>query len=52
MLDFARTRSRNQFREGFAPEAGKREVDNIGIAEKIKKEGLYRSQRIRPAKLK
>ena len=52
MLYFAGARGRNQFGQSFTAEPGKRKVNNIGIAEKVIKERLYRSQRIRPAQLK
>src|SRR5208282_4720445 len=52
MLHFTGARGRNQFGQWFATQAGKREIDDVGITEKIKKERLYRSQRIRPAELK
>jgi hypothetical protein len=52
MLHFARACGRNEFGQRFAPDAGEREVNDIGIAEKVIKERLYRSQRIRTAQLK
>jgi hypothetical protein len=52
VLHFSRTSGRNKFGQSFASEARKREVNDVGIAEKIKKERFYRSQRIGPAKLK
>src|ERR1700678_1862171 len=42
----------NQFGQSLSPEAGKREVNNVGIAEKVIKERLYRSQRVGTAELK
>jgi len=52
MLDFTRPRCRDQFGQRFAPDAGKRKVNNIGVAEEVIKERFYRSQRVRPAQLK
>src|ERR1700728_3966568 len=52
MLHLAGPRRRNQFCKRFAPDARKREVNNIGVAKEIKKKWLYRSQRIGPAELK
>src|ERR1700691_1018650 len=52
MLHFARACGRNKFGQRFSPDAGERKVNNIGIAEKVIKERLYRSQRIRTAQLK
>src|SRR5579862_6053788 len=52
MLYFSGTRGRDKFGQSFTAETGKRKVNNIGIAEKVIKERLYRSQRIGPAQLK
>src|ERR1035438_187834 len=46
VLNFTGARGRNQFGQSFATEACKREVDDVGIAEKVKKKRFYRSQRI------
>ena len=51
MLYFARPGTRNQFGKRFTAEAGEREIDDIGIAEKVIKKRLNRLQRVRSAKL-
>src|SRR5580692_612965 len=52
MLNFPCARGGDQLGQRFTSEAGEREINNIGITEKVVKERLYRSQRIGPAKLK
>src|SRR5580704_17224599 len=52
MLYCSSARSRNELGESLAADSSKREVDNVGIAEKVIKKRLDRSQRIRPAQLK
>jgi hypothetical protein len=52
VLHFARARSRNQLGERFAPDAGEREVNNIGVAEKVVQKGFDRFQRVGSAELK
>ena len=52
VLNFLRPGRRNQFGQRLAADAGKRKVDDIGVAKKIKKEGLYRLRRVRAAELK
>src|SRR5580692_4110597 len=52
VLHFTGASSRNEFSQRFAADAGKGEVNNIGVAEKVIKERLDRSQGIRTAQLK
>ena len=52
MLHLARTGSRNQFGEGFPPDSGKREVDNVGIAEEVIKKRFDRFQLVGSPELK
>src|SRR5208282_801206 len=51
VLYLPRACARNQFGQRFAPDAGEREVNNIGVAKQIKKKWLDGLQRVRPAKL-
>src|SRR6266550_4520250 len=51
MLNFFRARARNQLRQRLAAQAGEREVDDIGIAKKIKKERFDCVQRVGAAEL-
>ena len=52
VLHLARSRRRNQFGQGSAPDASKGEVDNIGIAEKVIKKRFDVFQPVRSAQLK
>ena len=52
VLHFLGTRGGNQSRQGLASQAGKREINDIGVAKEIKKEGLNRLRRVRAAELK
>src|SRR5271165_361042 len=52
MLHLARARSRNQLGQRFAPDAGEREVDNIGVAEQVIQKRFDRFQRVGSAELK
>jgi len=52
VLHLARSRRRNQFGQGPAPDASEREVNNIGIAEKVIKERFDLFQPLRSAQLK
>ena len=52
MLHLARARSRDQFGQRFAPDAGKGEVNNVGIAKKVVKKRFDRFQRVGSAQLK
>src|SRR5436190_23493249 len=51
MLNFVGARAGNQLRQRLAAEAGEREVDDIGIAKKIKKERFDCVQRVGAAEL-
>src|SRR5205823_1088271 len=46
MLNFFGARAGNQLGQGLTAEAGEREVDDIGIAKKIKKERFDSVQRV------
>jgi hypothetical protein len=52
VLHFAGARGRNQFGERFATDAGKREVNDVWVAEKIVEKWLNRFQRIGSTELK
>ena len=52
VLHFLGAGRRNQPGQGFASQPGKREIDDVGIAKEIKKEGLDRLRRVRAAELK
>ena len=52
MLHFARARGRNQFGQGFTPDAREREVDDVGVAEEIVKKRFDRFQRVGSTELK
>jgi hypothetical protein len=52
MQYFLGSRARNQLGQGLAADAGEREVNDIGVAKKIKKEGLDSLRRVRAAELK
>ena len=51
MLNFFSPRAGNQLRQRLAAQAGEREVDDIGIAKKIKKERFDCVQRVGAAEL-
>src|SRR5271165_5093068 len=52
VLHFTGARGRNQFGQRLAADAGKGEVNDIGVTEEVIKERLDRSQRVRTAELK
>ena len=52
MLHLARARGRNQLGQGFTADAGKREVDDIGIAEEVVQKRFDRFQRVGSTELK
>src|SRR5579862_3539410 len=52
MLDLAGAGGGNQLGEGFAADAGKREVNNVGVAEKVIKERFDGFQRVGSTELK
>src|SRR5579871_2166270 len=52
MLHFSRARGRDQLGERLTSDAGKREVDNVRVAEEVVKEWLDRFQRVGSAELK
>ena len=52
MLNFFGPGGRNQLGQGLASKPGKRKINDVGIAKKIKKEGFDRLRRVGTAKLK
>jgi hypothetical protein len=52
VLNFFRPSRGDQFSQWLTANAGKREVDNVGVAEKIKKKRLYSLRRVGAAELK
>ena len=52
VLNFLGAGRRDQSGQGLAAKPGKREIDNIGVAKKIKKKRLDRLRRVRAAELK
>ena len=52
MLDFACPRSRDQLGQRFTPDAGQREINNVGIAKEVVKKRLNRFQRVGSTELK
>src|ERR1700693_905847 len=51
VLHFLGPRGRNQLGQRLSPTAGKREIDNLGVAKKIEKKRLDRSRRVGAAEL-
>jgi hypothetical protein len=51
MVDFFGARGGNQLRQRASPDAGEREIDDIGIAKEVEKKGLNGIQRIGSSEL-
>ncbi len=52
MLHLAGARGRDQLGQGFPPDAGKREVNDVGVAEEVIQKRFDRFQRVGSTELK